>query len=142
MEFVIPGIPVEWARARRDGNRYFTAKKQAVKKEVSLVVISENMRRTGTSAFEKNVPLRVELTFVFNRPQRQLGTGRNAGRTKKTAPAHLVYKPDIDNLEKFVLDVCNNEVWHDDCQVVSLSAIKRYARDGESAHTEVRILPV
>jgi len=35
-------------------------------------------------------------------------------------------KPDLDNMVKFVKDCLNGEVWHDDSQVVNLSARKQY----------------
>lgn len=35
-------------------------------------------------------------------------------------------KPDLDNCEKFYLDVCNGLIWNDDSQIVSLRSTKRY----------------
>lgn len=42
-------------------------------------------------------------------------------------PAHS--KPDLDNLEKFILDCGNGVLWRDDCQIVSLSSKKFYSQN-------------
>lgn len=45
-------------------------------------------------------------------------------------------RPDLDNVVKAILDSLNGRMWHDDSQVVSLHAEKRYA---EIARAEVEI---
>ena len=37
-----------------------------------------------------------------------------------------VYKPDLDNLIKFVLDACNGVLWEDDKIITSIAARKHY----------------
>ncbi len=44
--------------------------------------------------------------------------------------------PDLDNLEKFILDCGNGILWEDDCRITSLSSIKRYS---ENPRTEIFI---
>ncbi|MDI9559696.1 MAG: RusA family crossover junction endodeoxyribonuclease, partial [Pseudomonadota bacterium] len=57
----------------------------------------------------------LECEFIFARP--------------KTLPKKVVdhtKKPDLDNLLKALKDAMTGIVWHDDAQIVSLSARKDY----------------
>ena len=77
--------------------------------------------------FPKQVPLAAELDFFMKRPKSDfVGNNRENGRLKASASnlVALPYRPDIDNLIKFVLDALNGVLYHDDCQVVKVSAIK------------------
>lgn len=59
-------------------------------------------------------PVSVALVFYVRQPQR---------------PRHLlpVAKPDLDKLSRAVLDALTGVVYHDDAQVVSMTASKYYA---------------
>lgn len=69
----------------------------------------------------------VALRFGLPRPKGHWGTGRNADRLKPSAPAWPATKPDVDKLERAVLDALTGVLWADDSQVVVLSADKVYA---------------
>lgn len=84
-------------------------------------VVAEHMFRTAVLAakpkpFAKGVPLCVQLIFYRTKPKSQ----------KAEYP---VVKPDLDNLVKLI-DALNGVLWHDDAQIVSLVATKRYAKKG------------
>lgn len=49
-------------------------------------------------------PCRVDITFLFPRPDGHFGTGKNAGKLKASAPVVHKAKPDRDNCDKAVLD--------------------------------------
>lgn len=51
------------------------------------------------------------------------------GALRKSAPAQLVAKPDVDNLAKFVLDALNGTYYKDDSQVCQLFVHKRYGAE-------------
>ncbi|WGX98755.1 RusA family crossover junction endodeoxyribonuclease [Nocardioides sp. L-11A] len=73
-------------------------------------------------------PVRVEIVFFLARPRYHYGTGKNANRLKPTAPTYADKKPDTDKLERTVLDALKAAgVYLDDCQVVDLRGVKRYA---------------
>ncbi len=59
-------------------------------------------------------PLRVDVQAYFV-------------RAKSNKDIHHIKRPDLDNLEKFIWDVCNGILWIDDCQIVESSASKAYA---------------
>lgn len=72
-------------------------------------------------------PLDVRMWFFLPRPKYHFGTGRNAGCLKASAPRHHTTKPDIDNLEKFVLDCLNGVAFKDDKQIVRVDKAKLYS---------------
>lgn len=87
--------------------------------------------------FDKETPLKVVCRFYLKRPLSHYGTGMNAGKLKENAPKYHLVKPDIDNLEKFVLDCLNGVVWADDKQIVSTVSDKIYIDD--EPYTEILI---
>ena len=76
----------------------------------------------------KGKALKVEVDFWMPVPECR----------KKTGEVYHCVKPDLDNLERLVLNAMTGLVYKDDCQVVWLSSIKRYARNCEP-RTEVTI---
>ncbi|MDQ2066714.1 RusA family crossover junction endodeoxyribonuclease [Xinfangfangia sp. CPCC 101601] len=57
------------------------------------------------------------------------------------------HRADVDNLSKLPLDCMtkatdedgNRRFWEDDCKIVHLTVLKRFAREGEEPHTKVRL---
>ena len=75
-------------------------------------------------------PVEVTITYYLPRPKSHYGTGRNAGQLKPTVPLAHTTKPDIDKLDRAVLDALTSAgVWRDDSQVWSLYPVKLYADD-------------
>lgn len=91
-------------------------------KEVFAIVLRKNAPKEPI-----NVPIKVEIWFEFPRPKSHFGTGKNANTLKSNAPYHHVSKPDIDNLQKFVMDALNGIYWRDDSLISIVHATKRYA---------------
>ena len=59
---------------------------------------------------------------------------------KSVKTVHKITKPDIDNLIKAILDAGNGVLWHDDNQVVSVNAAKRYSENTPPrAYTRIEI---
>lgn len=81
-------------------------------------------------------PVRVWLTFAFNRPLAHYRTGRNAHLLKDTAPTLPTGRGhgDVDKLTRAVLDALTTaHVWTDDALVVDLRVRKYYAGEHEQA---------
>lgn len=80
-----------------------------------------------------DLPVQVQIEFIFPRPKSHYGTGKNAMTLKNNAPLHLTNKTmgDIDKLARSTLDALSKtsggKILEDDSQVVSLCADKRYA---------------
>ena len=68
-------------------------------------------------------PVRCRLQFTFKRPKSHF-TAR--GMLRKGVPALHIYKPDVDNLAKFVLDALNGLYYKDDSQIYDLYVHKQY----------------
>jgi len=83
-------------------------------------------------------PLRLTLEFYLPRPKSHYGTGKNAGKVKKSAPYYHTQTPDIDNLCKFIMDCLNGYLWLDDKQVFDLSAYKFWCDPGKE-RTEIKL---
>jgi crossover junction endodeoxyribonuclease RusA len=75
-------------------------------------------------------PVEVDLRFYFDRPKSHLNGSGSLRRGY--GPDHTV-KPDLDKLVRALLDAGTDAgVWHDDAQVVRLTASKRYVgTDGD-----------
>jgi Holliday junction resolvase RusA-like endonuclease len=74
-------------------------------------------------------PVALWLTFYLRRPKSHL---LSKGGLCKGAPLMPIGKPDIDNLVKAVQDELTQlSIWHDDSQLVQLTARKVYCLDGQ-----------
>lgn len=80
------------------------------------------------------VPVHVDITFTFPRPASHLLV---SGVPRKSAPAYP--RLDLDKLVRAVFDGLTGVAWHDDSQVVSFTAEKRYA-DSDTWAPGARIL--
>jgi crossover junction endodeoxyribonuclease RusA len=70
--------------------------------------------------------VRLEAEFSFPHPKAHFRTGKFAGMLKPTAPFYKTSWPDIDKLERAILDAMTNIVFADDAQVVEVSKRKVY----------------
>jgi len=116
VSFCVVGQPVPKARARtvRKGGRTwsFTPKKVTAWEKV--------VKAEAEKHFEEPLdgPLSLELVFYLRRPKT---------RRRETWVATT---PDLDNLEKAVLDGFSGVVYTDDKLVVQKSSVKRYVVSG------------
>ena len=116
MTFKVEGKPVPKARARvvTKGKRRFAFTPKKVKDWETIV------KNEAKKHFEMPFawPVMVSLTFYLHRPK----TRRLEFWVSTT--------PDLDNLEKSVLDGLNEVAYTDDKLVVVKSSSKRYVTDG------------
>ena len=83
----------------------------------------------------------VVLEFRFPRPKAHYRTGRFAGQLKPNAPIFHLQRPDIDKLERAILDACTGIAFVDDSQVISVTKRKGWG-DESNAGVRVSILDV
>jgi Holliday junction resolvase RusA-like endonuclease len=75
-------------------------------------------------------PLACMLRFTFARPRSHC-TG--AGVLRKGSPLVHVFKPDVDNLAKFVMDALSGVYYRDDRQITYLCVEKKYGDEDSVA---------
>jgi len=89
----------------------------------------------------RNCALRMDVCWVFPRPNSHFGTGKNSGKLKPSAPKtdHHFIKPDRDNLDKIIMDAMTKLFWHDDSQVSQGFIKKRWGKQ-PATHVIITIL--
>ena len=115
--FEVKGDPVPKARARtvRKGGRTwsFTPKKAAA--------WEKTVKEEAVKHFDKPLtgPIQVSIIFHMDRPK------------SRRKDIWVPTTPDLDNLEKAILDALNGVAYEDDRYVVAKNAQKRYIRREE-----------
>lgn len=108
----LPVKPEAKARPRFSKGKAFNSQKE----------LEETMRWRIKSRLEGQQPLegplRVWVEFTFKRP-------------KSNKEKYHFKRPDLDNLIKNICDVGNTIIWHDDAQIVEVSAKKIYGEKNE-----------
>lgn len=84
--------------------------------------------------FPEGIPVRVIIEYFFSRPK---------SLQRKKDPDEVVFhtkKPDLDNLNKAVLDAISDAgIWHDDRQVVDLRSRKFYTQKSGKPMVKITI---
>ena len=137
VEFVVYGRPKGKGRPRftMDGHAYTPQTTRMYEKE-----IRQAFREAGGTSFG-SVPVAVEIVAYYPVPK----SARKSDKQEMEAGLRVpMVKPDIDNVLKAILDGIqgNDGAFHDDVQVVSVRAEKRYDRIGAPGAVVVRIRDV
>lgn len=135
----VHGIPAPQGSKRHVGNGRMIESSRKVgpwREAVKAAVLTATNRKPTTV----DGPVRVDVTFILPRPKSHLGTGRNAGRVRDSAPSDPVGKPDLDKLLRSTLDALTDVgAIRDDSQVVRIEAAKVYAWPQESPGATIRV---
>jgi len=131
--FTIPGVPIPQHRPRFTTiggyGRAYSAKSDVEFRKVIQTAFFKAKDRfaadLGSSPFPfgKEIPLRVELTFLLPIPDSYSQKKRASALARETPH---VKKPDVDNLMKGIFDGLKGHAWHDDSQVIEVHADKYY----------------
>lgn len=127
---------------------YVPTTADAWKHDVRAAAIDEISSLGGWPLVKPGVAVEVYLCFRIARPKSHLGTGRNSGKLRPSAPKRHTQIPDKDNLEKAVLDALTKFdkmpplVWCDDCQVDDGRTTKRWADPGEEPGVAIAIMEI
>lgn len=139
-EAYIYGIPVPQGSSRafnRGGKIVITSDNVNLKKwrEYCAFVLRKDISAGETI----DGPVSVELAFYFERPKSHLN---GSGSLRKGYSSSHIVKPDLDKLVRAILDSGTaGLVWHDDAQVVRLTATKQYTQPtGKEALPGVRVV--
>lgn len=112
-EYIIDLFPIPWKRAGQN-ERHFYDRQTHEKTAVGIHLVSQH----GSDPVFCG-PLHMDLTFYMPLP-------KSLCKRKKTVWHHTT--PDLDNLEKFLLDTITKTgvIWRDDRLVSSMSVKKIY----------------
>jgi Holliday junction resolvase RusA-like endonuclease len=123
IEITIPGEPKTQQRHRTFKRGTFTGTYDPSEKDKKnfLVLCMGNKPDRPIDS-----PINMELKFYSGRPKNHYGTGKNANVLKQNAPYFNISRPDIDNLQKFVMDSLNSIFYRDDSLICLLSSVKLY----------------
>lgn len=127
--YVIEGNPIPLARIRisKTSNRVYDSQKE-------LKLITQIGFQNQHDEYEVGLltgPLHVEAVFYFKIPR---------SREKITSPGDwMKFRPDGDNLLKFVYDIGNKICWNDDAIIVSGSFKKVYSDNPRTELTVMRL---
>ena len=77
----------------------------------------------------------------MKRPKSHYRSGKFKDIRKTSSPDFMEYKPDLDNLVKFVADALQGPdgFYLDDCQIVEIKSEKHYATKSELPKTVIMI---
>ncbi len=117
VKFQVPGLPVALKRPRmtRRGIVYDPSKKE------KYIFSTKCLEHKPIKPWKG--PIAIDIEFYFKRPVSHI---RKDGKLRKNAPQQHTYKPDIDNLAKFVLDALGGLFFDDDRQITKMTTTKSY----------------
>lgn len=124
--YVIKGDPTPLMRAGRNGKRTFDPQKN-LKIMAGIDLVSQHNNEPLLEG-----PLHLDVTF-FMAPPKSISIKRKA---LLCGQPHI-FKCDLDNLIKFIGDVCNGIIYYDDCAIAKITAKKIY---DEIPRTEFKII--
>jgi Holliday junction resolvase RusA-like endonuclease len=77
--------------------------------------------------FDDSIPLTLDIEFFIRTPKNFfINNNREQGRIKPDARSKWPTKPDLDNLDKFVLDALQGLLFKNDAQIVKQTIVKAY----------------
>ena len=124
MQIVIPGDPIPKARHRSFIRNGFvkTYDSQSVQMQAFRYLLTTQAMKYQL----EELPIKVDLIFQMG-PQK--GLSKAESNLRQWVYSFPCKKPDLDNLEKFVLDCGNGILWPDDRFIVQLSSKKIYSKN-------------
>lgn len=122
--YVIKGDPTPLMRARVSGKRIYDPQKN-LKLIAGIDLASQHNNDTLLEG-----PLHLDVTF-FMAPSKSVSLKR---RNALQGQYHI-FKPDTDNLIKYIGDLCNGLIYHDDCSIAKITAKKVYDLNARTEFT-------
>lgn len=126
--FDVMGDPVGKARPRVVGGHAYTPDKTAAYEDRIRLAYKRAVkdRPEEERTFGKDAQLSLTVSAFYRMPKRVNKTLRDAMMSFRERPRK---KPDLDNILKVVADALNGLAYHDDSQIVSMSAAKYWSHD-------------
>ena len=124
----IPGTPINYLRERSGRNHFYNPRGKelrSVRKYVSENLSKENKDRLKALVDDESKTYYVALEIEYYVPMR-----KNLSKEMQTLQKNKFIRPDIrpdlDNYDKFLLDMFHSVIYDDDKRVVSIRSDKYY----------------
>ncbi len=115
IEYQLLGVPKPLNRPRFSKGKVYNSQKS----EMLIDYLSIKRQHNKRSMFQE--PIHLDITFIFEIPK----SYSNKKQALILNKPHQV-RPDLDNLLKYVMDVCTGALYTDDKLITSISAAKIY----------------
>ncbi|DAZ90325.1 TPA_asm: RusA-like resolvase (endonuclease) [Mycobacterium phage prophiFSQJ01-1] len=130
VSFFVPGKPAPQGSKKHVGHGRMIESSKELGSWRSDVAVFAQQAMAGRSIYTAT-GLAVELTFIVPRP----------ASSPKTYTKPAIKRPDLDKLERAVLDALTHVVFDDDSTVIDLRGRKRIAEIGETPGVSVFVTP-
>lgn len=117
----LPGKPIPLQRPRFSAGKVFDAQKQ------QKLIAGIQLKKQHNNQPPLIGPLRLHVTFF-------MPITKEMAKSKNIFYYHQV-RPDLDNCIKWICDVANTILYHDDAQICSITAHKVYDKDPRTEFT-------
>ncbi|MEU9805470.1 RusA family crossover junction endodeoxyribonuclease [Mycobacterium sp. NPDC050853] len=128
VRFFVPGKPAPQGSKKHVGRGVLVESCKELGPWRERVALAAYQAMDGRALFDGAVS--VVLNFVLPRPK----------STPKSRTPAATKRPDVDKLERAILDALTAVCFVDDSQVVSLCGYKRIAELGETAGVDIRVV--
>lgn len=130
----IPAVPVAQPRQRVTVRAGHAVNYTPAKHPVNDFKAVAKIQAAAVVNAVSDAPIQLTITFVMPRPKAMVWKRRPMPRV------HHTKKPDLDNLEKSLMDALTGIVWRDDSQVVWKSSTKWIAAGNEQPFCDVMVM--
>lgn len=137
LTFFIPHTPKSQGRHRKGRNGFYPDPDSEKYKKIVQSYAQEAILKAGSHNFPISGPVSMEMFFCIPIPR---SWSKKATEQAQNGMIKHTFKPDLDNLEKIVMDALNKLVYVDDAQVCEKNTRKEYAPASTPAGTFVAIL--
>lgn len=131
IEIVLKGTPKSQQRHRHTKKGFVYDPSKSDKQDILAQIRSE----TPKTPFKKGISLYIRFCMPY--VKKHYRTGKYSNELKPNAPIMHLYKPDIDNLLKLIMDAGNKVLWNDDSQISRVQMEKVYDVEGSTTITIV-----
>ena len=126
--FSVLGTPVPQGSVKAYQSRVIANNAEALASWRNDVAVTA--QRHKPADWDTKAPVELKCVFVFPRPLHHFGSGKNSTKLKPLAPKHHVTTPDLDkSVSDSIGDAVARVLLHNDSQICSIYATKRYATD-------------
>jgi Holliday junction resolvase RusA-like endonuclease len=125
----------------RESSRAVGPWREAVRSETQKILTSAQPAFSNP-AIGRGLAIVAQIQVYLSRPAGHYGTGANTGKLKPSAPDYPTGRPDVDKLQRAILDgLKSGGAYHDDAQVVAVNAVKSFADDNTAPGCEIWLRP-